>query len=51
MVLYDELRRPAAVRRIYGELEAALHEGLEAEPDSEIAALRNPLLSSKSPAG
>lgn len=46
MELYARLGRPADIHRTYRELEAALAEGIEVEPDAETEALKNRLLAS-----
>lgn len=42
--LYAKLGRPSDIERAYRELEAALSEGLDAEPSEETAALRKELI-------
>lgn len=49
MALYAKLGRRNDVERVYKELEAALSDGLEAEPDPETHALKNRLLTQELP--
>jgi DNA-binding SARP family transcriptional activator len=49
MELYAELGRRNDVKRVYKELEAALADELESEPDPQTHALRNKLLTNELP--
>lgn len=49
MELYAELGRRNDVKRVHKELEAALTDELESEPDPQTQALRNKLLTNELP--